>query len=99
MPLPNDQFSFGTSKRFTKMFSGLMLGFLASSSAMRGDLDDHEIVVARDLQIIFAIEKIAFVVFVDRHETIVLRHVENLAHRLIKTVQYRLAIFRRLAFQ
>jgi hypothetical protein len=24
MPLPNDQFSFGTSRRFTKMFSGLM---------------------------------------------------------------------------
>jgi hypothetical protein len=27
MPLPNDQFSFGTSRRFTKMFSGLMPGF------------------------------------------------------------------------
>jgi hypothetical protein len=35
MPLPNDQFSFGTSKRFTKMFSGLMPGFLARSSTIR----------------------------------------------------------------
>ena len=37
MPLPNDQFSFGTSKRLTKIFSGLMPGFLASSSAMRAN--------------------------------------------------------------
>jgi hypothetical protein len=35
MPFPNDQFSFGTSKRFTKMFSGLIPGFLARSSTMR----------------------------------------------------------------
>jgi hypothetical protein len=113
MPLPNDQFSFWTSKRFTKMFSGLMPRFLARSPAMRverllfiggarvvdGDLNDHEIVIAGNPEIGFAVKKIAFVIFVDRHETIVLRHVENLTHRLIKTVHNSLAIFRRLAFQ
>jgi hypothetical protein len=81
MPFPNDQFSFGTSKRFTKIFSGLMPGFcqklgdarverllfIGAARVVDGDLNDHEIVVARDPQIIFAIEKIAFVVFVDRH--------------------------------
>jgi len=32
VPFPNDQFSFGTSKSFAKMFSGPMPGFLAMRS-------------------------------------------------------------------
>ena len=72
---------------------------MGAARVVDGNLNDHEIVVARDPQKIFAVNKIAFVIFVDRHETIVLRDVENLTHGLIETLKYRLAIFRRLAFQ
>ena len=99
-PRPNDQFSGKTSTRLTKTSWGRTPGFSRSRSTQRansaslgerariadGQLDHHEIIAMRNIEISWAIEKVIGVVFRDGHEKIVLGHVECLAHSPVKAV-------------
>src|SRR5262245_65262013 len=56
------------------------------------ELDDHEIVAARDPEIRRAVGEVVVVMLGDGHEAIVVRHIEGLAQRVINAIENGLAI-------